>query len=404
MRPMQIFLLAIISLALFGQGCEYDKPTAIWDENQAGAPAPKINRVEPEGFGFSGYTEIALIGENFALVPEQNVVYFNKQKAQVLSATATKLMVKAPILAADSIMIQVVVPGALMPGKFSPYSLVNISTEYGEFGTLDQVYSIALDAEENFYAHLKGNNIEKVTADGKRSVLAPTNITVTTTMRVAPGGKLLVQKLFSTDLNQIALSGGALSVYAKIPKAGAFFDLDENGNLYIGGTRTGLYAVKTDASNTLVGDYGDFDIKSVRVFQSHVYIAATYLGRDASVAKNAIWRNAIQSAQAELGARELVLDWTNTGAFSSAKFFDITFSADGDLLVATDYVDPILVLRTDGSMVPLYPGVLVGPFSHIEWGNGKYLYANRKSNDAQLRRVLRIIMTKNGAPYYGRKS
>lgn len=401
---LKLIFFVFISFLLFSlPSCQFEKPTAVWQENTSSSPVPVISQVEPAGGALADYSTITIIGQHFAPVAENNTVYFGKAKAMVLSATSTELQVKAPDIVGDSLLIQVVVPGAFLPAKYSPYKLEKISVEYGGFANLDWVTAMALDKDENLYAHLKSKDVEKVEPPDIREVYGSTAIPIASEMRMGPGGYLYVQRFFSKNLYVIPPGGGAAQVFAVLPKSVGNFDFDENGNIFIGGTRTGMFIIKPDTSNATVGDYKDFAIKSIRVFQGYVYVAAQYLGRDSAIPKWAIWKNKIMMSEENLGENQLVFNWANAGDFSAAKISSITFSENGELYVATDHVDPIAVIHSDGTIEPLYPGILTGPFSHIVWGEGNFIYANRQSSDSDLRRVIRIATIQKGAPYYGRK-
>jgi len=52
---------------------------------------------------------------------------------------------------------------------------------------------------------------------------------------------------------------------------------------------------------------------------------------------------------------------------------------------------------------PLYASVLMPPATVMAWGTGQYMYVNRRSINNTLKRVIRVTMGKNSAPYYGRQ-
>ena len=80
--------------------------------------------------------------------------------------------------------------------------------------------------------------------------------------------------------------------------------------------------------------------------------------------------------------------------------YSITFSKDGEMYIGTNLADPILIMK-NGTLEPLYPGILTPTVGNLVWGEGNYLYAT--VIDAQgSTRLIRIDVGKPGAPYFGR--
>jgi len=395
-------LLLVLVTAL--SACNnYDDPPLVFDPNPPATPAPVISRVEPAGAAFAGLTEITITGDNFSPVKENNIVYFNSRTGEIKSASKTEIKVVPPNLVGANVTIKVLVNGALVIAQFSPYNLKEISSEYGGFGDLDEVFSIAVDANEVVYAQMRqGRAVLKVTPDGQRTPFSVLTFPKASDISVGPGGYLYLQQSNSTSLFRIPPAGGDAALFATLPLRCSFFDFDVNDNIMIAGRNTGIYAVSTAGVVTTTGQFTAFDIKYVRVYNGYVYVAATYTGTDPAVADNAIWRSQILSATGALGAPELVIDWAASGEFAGATINAITFSQDGDLYVGTNYADPIAIIRANQPVEALYKGVLKPNPLHMVWGNGNYLFVNRGSTDSQIRRLIRIDMGKPGAPYYGR--
>ncbi|PIP13935.1 MAG: hypothetical protein COX49_00745, partial [bacterium (Candidatus Stahlbacteria) CG23_combo_of_CG06-09_8_20_14_all_40_9] len=164
-----------------------------------------------------------------------------------------------------------------------------------------------------------------------------------------------------------------------------------------GGSGNAIYRVKPDGSNEVAADYAGVGIKSVRVFNGYVYVG----GKD-NIGQQYIWRNEIISAD-ELGANEVYFDWSNEIG-SAYDILSVTFSADGDMYVGTNAPEAIIIVHQDKSFEPLYPGALEPRSYALCWGNGSYLYVNRRSDDVTKKRIIKIDMQdKEGAPYYGRQ-
>ncbi len=257
-----------------------------------------------------------------------------------------------------------------------------------------------IDAENNIYG-ASNRVIYKVTPAGEETSYGSYSGRVTS-MRTGPGGYLYVQKTNNNQLSRIAPGGGALVLFYTLPKKASFFDFDPNGNIFLGGNKSGLVRVKSDSTASALGIYDDYDIKAVRVFEGYVYIAAAYLGSDPAVPVTAIWKNQILNPGGDLGDKILAYDWATSGDFAGAEIFDITFSQDGDLYISTDNIDPVLIVHPDGRSEPLYKNILLAPITSLVWDNSHYLYLKRAAS-YQAIQVIRVEMNKPGAPYYGRR-
>ncbi len=391
------FWLSLFFILSIGSGCEYDGPEEIWNPTLPDGLAPTISRIEPENS--IAALEIKIIGDNFSPIVENNSVYVGDNKAEIKSASKTEICIYRPNLAGDSLTVKVVVKDAYTIAKYSPYKIESMITTVDAFDADDAIAIIDIDAENNIYA-ASNTVIYKLTPAGERTSFG-TYTGKVSAMRSGPAGYLYVQKPNSNAFSRIPPSGGKIQLYYTLPKKASFFDFDQSGNIFLGGNKNGLVRVKPDSTASALGIYDEFNIKAVRVFEGYVYIAAEYAGNDPAIPVTAIWKNQILNTNGDLGDKMLVFDWKNSGDFADAEVLDITFSQDGDLYIASDYTDPVLIVHTDGSSEPLYKDILLSPISNIIWGNSHYLYVKRNANYDAVQ-VVRIEMNKPGAPYYGR--
>ena len=96
---------------------------------------------------------------------------------------------------------------------------------------------------------------------------------------------------------------------------------------------------------------------------------------------------------------------------------NMEIAADGDIYLATNQADPVIIVHPGGDWEPLYPGLwlpndgiaMVG-IEDLVWGNDNYMYATRvhtiRDNDGNpknIQNALKINMLKPGATYYGRQ-
>ncbi len=87
-----------------------------------------------------------------------------------------------------------------------------------------------------------------------------------------------------------------------------------------------------------------------------------------------------------------------------SQIYALTFAADGDMYVGTDHAAGIMIVHPDGSFEPLYEGLLKPYVYSLAWGTGTYLYANQRNDvDPAQKRMLKINVLKQSAPYYGRE-
>jgi hypothetical protein len=411
-RTPLVFIAAILLAGMTGMfwGCSEEAPPQVYDPNPPAGAEPTITAVNPPTSALAGITDVVITGANFSAVPAQNTVYFDTARGTVISATATQIVVKAPNYPHPSLQIKVVVQTALTFATYPPagtpgYALELAAEEYGGFGNLDEVYSIAMDNQENLYAQVKGSPL------GLVKIVAPSDTakpygTMTfpkaSEMRFGPAGALSLQQSNQTNHHLIPAGGGGSTVRVTLPFRASTFDFDESGNAFCGGNRTGIAVISPTGTARAVGTFATYEIRALRVYAGSLYIAGYYSGTDPSLARSGVYRCQITPVTGDLGAPATMLDWTQTGAFSASQILSLNFTADGTMLVGTDNADPILLVTPGGAQSVLYPGVLAPPATHMVWGGGSYLYVNRYSSTPSVRRVIRVTMGMTGAPEYGR--
>ena len=389
----QNILILICTMLFILSGCEYIKPTQVWNPDEKGAETPVILSVEPDS-AYDGILEIALNGENFSPVVGENFVHFGTEPGLVKTASTTQLTVIRPISASGFLTIQVAVAGAFLTGAYHPYKLEEGVVEIGGMG---RVNSIAIDQNENLYAE-RDRIVYKLTPQGEQIVFGTTDFK-SSAMRIGADGFLYIQKIDNRDLYRIAPEGGLAEKFVKLTKRASFFDFGESGYIYSGSEVYGLLVTDpTGTESTQIDEYDDLTVKAVRVFKGEVYVAADTSIENLSLGKG-IWRHKILENGA-LEEKVLVLDWATSDNFAESSILDLTFSTDGDLYVGTNHSNPIFVLRSDGSLTTLYEGLVASPATQLYWGNGNYLYINRYGRSDDDSGIYRLVMGKKGAPYF----
>ncbi|HSQ77202.1 MAG TPA: IPT/TIG domain-containing protein [Bacteroidota bacterium] len=401
--PAGLLLVAVVFLS----GCKEDPPISIYDDtslNVASKPQPIVSSIAPPGGGLAGITQITLTGANFSPVKEENTVYFDAARATVLQASATQLIVTAPLLAKDSIAVRVSVFGAELFSPVLRYTLETAVEEFGKIATFEEPWASATDAAGNLYVSMivsgVGGGIKKFAPDGSRTDFAPAaSITKFSGMKVGPGGDLYAVRIIRA-IYQIPAAGGSPVAWMQIPNTSLYdLDFDQDGNIWTGGTGNGnIFRVKPDKS------YKAFpfnaDVRTIRFFGGYVYAG----GRTFPDSAEKVVRFRYISADS-IGPPEEYINLSTAG-FKGRYIYAMNFAADGDLFLGTDGANPLLRVTPAKNIEEFYPGVL-GPTIHLmTWGSGPLLYAFRGTgiigSVGQSQKILRMNMQKNGAPYYGR--
>lgn len=387
-----LFVLLSLLITLF-LGCEADNPPSLFDPNVTGKVNPTITQIIPSDSTLAGIGEIKLIGTDFSPVMEENLLFFNKDKISLLSASETQLVLKSPNIPSEAIDIKVAKQGAFLFSNVMKYKLKQALWIYSDLGDFDDAWGMACDKNENLYVSLTTRKVVKITPDGVRKDFGTTSFLKAQAMRVGPDDNLYVSRL-TTALYKIPLAtGGATVKWTDAP--GRIWDMDfsPSGMLYAGGDNNDLYRIKPDGSGAAVASYPSTYIKAIKVYKGYVYVG----GLDKTANRQYVWRNQIISDD-QVGPKEVYFDWsTNVDAVSEVS--SITFADDGDLYVGTNAAAAIMVVHPDGSFEPLYPGVIEPTSYAMAWGPGQYLYVNRRNEvDATKKRIIKLFMQKVGAP------
>jgi hypothetical protein len=398
--PKQNVRLLISFFLILYLSCEREPTNSVFVEEQQSKPDPVITSIEPPNSGLGGIGEITIKGSNFSPAVGENAVFFGSKPAVVISASESELVVQSPSVIADSIEVKVSVIGAFSFSNIIYYTLETAVEELGGYGVAgEDLYAIAVDADENIYVYRSIRFIDIITPDtlDKAQSYATASV-VTTGMKMGPGGYLYLVKGSNRNLYRIPPGGGNQSVFVRsLPNNVFDLDFDPVGNIYTAGDGDSLTIIYPDGSFETVAGYTDTFIKAVRVFNGYVYVAGNL-----SDSQEAVWRNQI-NAPNNLGPNEVVFDLT-AELGQDIEIQSLTFAEDGDMYIGTTALDPILVVHPDGSSEPLYPGVLAPEMYDMDWGNDIYLYVSRRASviAETETRILRINMQKKGAPYYGR--
>jgi hypothetical protein len=405
------FIFAALFAMIILTGCnEEDKITSLWNgDYTTPLPAPVITSLAPANQGLAGVTKITIDGENFSAIKENNLVFFNGSRASVLEASTTRLVIRAPQIVSDSLIIKIAVQGSLYFSEGHFYKLKPSIQEYYGFDTQlgEKPWGITLDATGNLYVSLDGKNISKINTDRLMTIWAPKGIeTKWNSLQFGPSNSIYAAKILRGvwKITEGNVPTNAPWVISPSGSSISDMDFDNNLNLWAVGTNSNL------TNNSIVVMKPDLTFKTysfphklsaVRYFSSHLYFAGQIEG------KEAVWRALVIGDS--IGTPELYFNYSDN-VHSTSTINALTFAEDGDLYIATNKTeDPISIVHPDGSFEPLYPGNFEPNTNIISmcWGNDEFLYITRAEytvgGDTKLKQtILAVNMEKQGAIYHGR--
>jgi len=389
-----ILFIPVLTVFIFNSCAEEPFPS-LYEDIPPGGPTPVITSISPvEALG--GVTVVTIEGSNFSPKPEENLVFFSGTLADILSASTTRLVVKTPFVAGDSIYIKIAVNGAVDFSDTLIYPVKAASVELYGFQSFEKPYGMTVDKNSNVYVSLVnsgiGAGIKKITPTDSLFDFAPKGVeTQWSSLKIGPGGVLYAAKDARgiwkieenvTPPNQpfVLLPSGA-KIYD--------FDYDINGNIWAVGNNSNIFRVNLDLTVTTFPFTAN--LKSVRIFENALYVA----GLKDSV--EGVWRFLINGN--DLGEAEL---YFNLSEAYNGKSLAVTFALDGDMYIGTDASESIVIVHLDKTHEPLYPGIFEPVTQNFSWGTGTKLYATRFEGKGATQTVWVIEMQKPGAPYYGR--
>jgi hypothetical protein len=389
-------------------GCVDNAIPPGWPPETNPVASPIISNISPADSAVGGVLDITINGSNFGTA-DQCSVYFGTEPGIITSFTSNKIVVLRPITYGESISTRVVVQRADDVAKIN-YKIKKVVTPFAAFPSSTLSNSIATDTSGNIYIAFNSARdstgskkvIRRISANGMVSDYAtyPTSLTVSC-LRVAPNGTLFALMTGTGgEFHSVARGGGSLTKQFGFLENMLCFDIDQNGVIYAGGISEANKTIDIVQATTVVKgpSYSSYTLRAVRVFQNYVYVLAD------GGASNGVYRHQISGGT--LGAQEQVLVWSTTGDYAASKFKDLTFSADGNMYIATDRtVDPILLVSystgTVTGMRPLYKNSITNGCGGLAW-TGNILYTRVIPPTGGDPAISAIDMGNPGAPYYGR--
>ena len=399
-KQKQFFPLAIIiTLTVILYSCNQDAAPSLYVVEPKGS-TPAISGVLPANEALAGVTEVTINGSNFSRLKEDNLVFFGTVQATVLQASATKLVVKAPMLIKNNLDLKISVQGVENFSNVVKYNLLEAVGVYYVFAKgVDDPMTVAVDNSENVYVYLKDRGIRKISAAGVLTNFSPRGSeSFYIDMKVGPNNELFATRPATRAIFR-NIEGAPSAIFQVFPTGMniASLDFDKNKNIWAAGSGNRLFSVTYPGKDT-TGFAIDYTVSSVRVYNDYLYLA----GKDSS--EEAIYRYKINSNKL-LGAKEKYFDIGAKYGLNKIQVNAITFAENSDLIIGTDMTDAFVLVNSNGVSSIFYPGVINPIVKSLSWGTKKNLFYIREFIDAgsTIHTLVRVDMQKLSAPYYGRQ-
>lgn len=417
-----IFTLSIVSLLFFS--CSDIPDNDVYPASFKTGETPVITEINPPDSTLAGVGTIEILGQHFSANIQENLVYFDAVRANVLEASETRLLVASPNLAKE-VKIKVATLNAdlysdiyfkLEDGDTVYYKLKPAVASIGNILTgasADEIYGLAVDTEENVYIYIgrlgdARAKLKKITPLGETETLSETlQFDRPNAMRMGPDGLIYiavyagrVRGIFTLD------QAGVSTSFASTETIPQDMDFDEAGNLWVA-AQENVIRISADASQNEIVETVEVDnLTAVRVYDGYLY----YAGNDGAGMQK-IWKSEIQGNI--LGARDTVLNVANTTFPQEAAISAITFSADGLMYIsfskqAKDLENAVYTYDDASGESILYEGLISSDIEAMAWGNNTKVYAVQQyfltvEGASKIHsQVFRIDVGEQGAPYYGR--
>lgn len=419
-KPLIIFVL----VALFiGLGCDTEEPKSIFDPNANATPDPVITSVTSPDSAYGGTDErslVTIVGQYFGDNADEVLVNFGSKLAEIVSHSATELVVTPPANFTDSLRIMISKFGSNASwdfglyeqsnSEFRPYKLKNPVSKIDGFDAYLLPQSICVDSEGNAFVTYS-NNIYKVSPDGSITTIGQLRgKAMTNRTHIGPDGALYyiyVKNIMKVDTVTFTHTNKKLNANA------LDMEFDQNDNLYAIDNNS-IYSVdKTTMESTELVSYDDefpdTALSCIRVYNDDLYIAGSVTDSVTGMSRY-IWKMALDiSAGTVSGDLVEVFDWSMTIEYADINMSDFTFDVNGQLLVGTENYSLLAIIPsgTDyatGEVKKVYRHIIGDEYIHrIYWGPDDYLYISiYNASDTENAKLLKMNMFGKGAPYYGR--
>jgi hypothetical protein len=379
---LAVGLMAILT------GCDTNADDSLYDPDLPSVQDPQITDVLPgaDEVVLAGIDVVTILGTNFSATADENLVYFDEVRAEVIEASPTELRVRAPNLPSPDLEVRVAVLGAENFSNGVSYRLVPAVEQFGDISPTEEPTGLGSDDLGNAYVSLFNEGdpegIKRITPEGERSDYFATTFPWSD-LAIGPDGALYgvrgVQAVFRLP------EGGSQEVWQVVASSARLGSLafGPDGTLWSGSREGNAYRVAADGES-----FEEFilpgTIQDLVVFGGALYVAVTQEGEGSRVLRLPI------DGEGDLGEAETYVD---VSATFEAEALALAFAQDGTLFIGTnsggftevEQRNPIIMVTPGGSAEVLYPGVL-GPeetatsvrVRSFAWGPETGLYAVRR--------------------------
>ncbi len=423
-----VFTSSFLLLSL--QYCDEDPTPSLFDRVGPSGERPVITSVTPDGEALNGVSEIVIDGQNFSSVIDENLVTFGAGNgADILEASPTRIVVKAPLVDVPSdsdgvyANIRVAVVGSELASEYHTYRLLETVKELFVDPIIPlQYYGICVDANTNIYASAYNLNVgnylgEYIHTEGvKPALYNQKGFTHFSSLNFGPGGIILgarADRVFAIfEIAEGITPDNPFLIFDDQNVKIFDIDTDDKNRIWAGGSGDKIFSVSYPDKQVTEHGYLGL-VNAVRIFkdgnQTFLYTSTV----QDSVEK--IFRSLINE-DGSLGSKEEYFDLSpfyNNGGVTR----DITFAQDGDMYVGNTSINPIIIVSPDKSIEFLYPELLKSDqfnsqvpdeLVSMAWGisNDLYMVRRRQIEDGDnikfFQNIVRVLVDDISAPYYGR--
>ena len=372
--------LLLVTAAL-ASGCDTSAGPSLYDPvgtQTKTRPDPVVTSVAPEagtpliGTSFvAGLTTLTINGSNFNPSLDSTFVYVGGRRVTPLSVTATQIRIRVPNLPGDAVPVQVSVLRATNFARPSaPFVIKTAFTRWGDLAAASVLFGVATDPAASVgYASLNlgtvSQGIVRVTG-----AAAPTPSITTTFQWPELGffdnqvyGIRGVQAIF-----RFTIPATAQQVWANLGDSRISLraiDVDPQGVVWTGGvnsntdvTQHGFYRI--DQARVVTRTPFEGEVTAIEKAGNTLYVAAT------RGTARGVWRYAVAADGTVSGETQLV---AFTGEYALLTPNALAVTSAGDVLVGSDYKEPVLRVSPTGTIVSHYPGLLSGTVTAMRWLN-----------------------------------
>ncbi len=425
-KVLTSFVVAVVlfNVVLSLNGCTKVNSPSLYDPNFKSLAQPVVDSLSPAGSAYAGIDTITVYGKNFSANKDSDGIYFNSTNIYntgLISASTTKLVVKAPAVSGDSVQIRVWVLGAVDFSATYKYKMIAVvssfSTKYGIFGSGETAFGITVGKDDSMYVSLSNSNlgtkdegIYRIGTGGSRAasgfVLPTTSNIDWPAIKFGPDGNIYAVKgnkaIYQLKSGQTN-PGGTAWLASFTPAATSFNDIDfdatNNHYMWAVGNNKNIYRVDIDDKSYKAYPFVG-NVRSVKCSNDgYLYFAATggVIG-STTYPEGQVYRAPIVSDS--LGTPEVYFDINTVQPVGGNNIYAIALSTDGTMYAGVDSADYMIVVHP-GAVVEkrflpyIASGVLKSPCKCFTWV-GPNIYATTAAGE-----ILKIVVNKEGVPYYG---